>query len=107
MENEQLEELAMIIIANSGAARSSAIEAMSCARKGDFEKADELMTAAEAQLSDAHAAHTKLLQLDAKGEIEKVSILLTHAQDHLMTSILADELAKEIIFLHKKTVENS
>lgn len=100
-ENEQLEELAMIIIANSGAGRSSAFEALEAAKKGDFIKADQLMKTAENQLHEAHEAHRTLLKMDAKGEVQQVTILLTHAQDHLMGTVLATELIGEMIDMRK------
>ena len=40
---EALEEISMLIIANSGAARSAAFEALQAAKKKDFAQADQLM----------------------------------------------------------------
>ena len=92
---EALEEISMLIIANSGAARSAAFEALQAAKKKDFAQADQLMESAEKSLQTAHEAHRKLLQMDAKG-------LLCHAQDHLMGSALAGDLIKEMILLYKE-----
>ena len=39
---------------------------------------------------------------EADGEEFKIGLLMVHAQDHLMTSILARELVEEMIDLHKK-----
>lgn len=99
---EALEEISMLIIANSGAARSAAFEALQAAKKKDFAQADQLMESAEKSLQTAHEAHRKLLQMDAKGQVDSVSILLCHAQDHLMGSALAGDLIKEMIFLYKE-----
>lgn len=99
---EELEEISMTIIANSGNAKSGALEAVRSARMHDFEEADKRMEEAEKSLQDAHEAHRKLLQMDAKGEVERVSILLCHAQDHLMGSTLAIDLIKEMILLYKE-----
>ena len=96
---EALEEISMLIIANSGAARSAAFEALQAAKKKDFAQADQLMESAEKSLQTAHEAHRKLLQMDAKGQVDSVSILLCHAQDHLMGSALAGDLIKEMILL--------
>ena len=65
---EALEEISMLIIANSGAARSAAFEALQAAKKKDFAQADQLMESAEKSLQTAHEAHRKLLQMDAKGK---------------------------------------
>ena len=85
---EKLEEISMMIIANSGEARSLAA-------------AEELMEKASASMQTAHESHRELLQLDASGQVERVSILLCHAQDHLMGSALATDLIKEMICLYK------
>lgn len=101
-DNEKLEEIAMMIIANSGAARSNSFGALEEAKKGNYDTADKLLKDADDYLHTAHETHRELLKMDSKGEVEKMSVLLAHAQDHLMSSTLAEELIKEIIFLYKK-----
>lgn len=101
-DDEKLEELAMMIIANSGAARSSAFGALEQAKKDEFDEADKLIKEAQQSLHIAHESHRELLKMDAKGEVEKMSVLLAHAQDHLMNSNLAIELITELICLYKK-----
>lgn len=96
---ERFEDISMMIIANSGAARSKSHEALCIAKKGSFDKAEELLKQAEDSLYEAHKTHRELLRLDAKGEVKDVTLLLTHAQDHLMSSELSLELIKEIIYL--------
>lgn len=100
--DEKLEEIAMMIIANSGAARSAYFEALGKAKSGDMEKAGEMLKTADESLQVAHESHRELLKMDAKGDVEKVSILLAHAQDHLMGSALAGDLIKEMILLYQK-----
>ena len=100
--NEELEEIAMTIIANSGAARSAAFEALQKVKNKDFDDAVALLKSADDSLQVAHEAHRKLLQLDAKGEVTSVSILLCHAQDHLMGSALAKDLIREMVFLYQE-----
>jgi PTS system cellobiose-specific IIA component len=101
-DNEKLEDIAMIIIANSGAARSSSFGALEEAKKGNFDTAEKMLKDADESLHLAHESHRELLKMDSKGEVDKVSILLAHAQDHLMNSTLAEELIKELIILYKK-----
>lgn len=98
---EKLEDISMMIIANSGAARATAFEALKEAKKGAFEQAKKYLEEAEKSLQIAHESHRELLTMDAKGEVEKVSILLCHAQDHLMGSALAGDLIKEMIELYE------
>lgn len=47
---EKLEEIAMMIIANSGQARSDAFAALQEAKKGNFEDAEKLLKEAEESL---------------------------------------------------------
>ena len=39
---------------------------------------------------------------EANGEHTPVDVMLVHAQDHLMTSMLAQELIEEIVYLYKQ-----
>lgn len=100
-DNEKLEEIAMTIIANSGAARSLFFEALQNAKKSDFEAAQKKLNQADESLHSAHETHRELLKMDSKGEVENMSVLLAHAQDHLMCSSLAGDLIKELILLYK------
>lgn len=98
---EKLEEISMMIIANSGAARSNSFAALAEAKQKNFVEAEALMKAAGESLQVAHESHRELLKLDANGTVDKVSILLCHAQDHLMGSALAKDLIMEMIDLYK------
>lgn len=95
------ENIAMQLIANSGDARSMAFQALQEARSGDFAKAEELMKQSEACSLLAHQVQTSLLVNEANGDKNEINVLLIHSQDHLMTSLLAQELIKEMIVLHK------
>lgn len=94
---EQLEQLIFQLIANSGSARSDIFEAFDYAQDGDFEKADELMGEAKKEILEAHKVQTSLIQREAQGEGVEVNILMVHAQDHLMSSILAKDLVEKMI----------
>lgn len=96
-----IETVAMTIIAHSGEARTAAFNALQRAKSGNFEEAEELMKESEKEALEAHNAQTELLVSEANGDKTEVNVLLVHSQDHLMTSILAQELIKEIIYLHK------
>jgi PTS system cellobiose-specific IIA component len=100
-----MEEVAMMLIMNSGSARSFAMEAITAAKQNDFEQAEGLLAESEGSLAAAHKTQTELIQSEARGEKAELSVLLIHAQDHLMTSILAKDMAKEIVHLHKKLAE--
>lgn len=100
MDNE-LDLISFNIIANSGDARSFAFGALEAAKAGNFEEADELLKKSEEAATIAHKAQTELLFKEANGVKNEVNVLLVHSQDHLMTSMLAQELIKEIILLYK------
>ena len=50
----------------------------------------------------AHHIQTDLICQEADGNKVEIGLLMVHAQDHLMTSILARELITEIISLYEK-----
>ncbi|EPM5598800.1 PTS N,N'-diacetylchitobiose transporter subunit IIA [Citrobacter braakii] len=101
-EAEELEEVVMGLIINSGQARSLAYGAFKMAKQGDFESAKAMMDQSRLALNEAHLVQTKLIEGDQGEGKMKVSLVLVHAQDHLMTSMLARELVTELIELHEK-----
>ncbi len=101
-EMQDLEEVVMGLIINSGQARSLAYAALKKAKEGDFEQARALMAESRLSINEAHQIQTKLIENDQGEGKTKVSLILVHAQDHLMTSMLARELVTELIELHEK-----
>lgn len=100
------EESAMAIIASAGDAKGYAFEALTAAENGEFEKADSLLKQARETSTPAHKVQMDMIVDYANGDDKgEVDILMVHAQDHLMTSILAQELIEEIIKLCKKIDE--
>ena len=97
-----LEEVVMGMSFNSGQARSLAYAALKQAKQGDFEAAKTMMEQSRMALSEAHLVQTQLIESDEGEGKMKVSLVLVHAQDHLMTSMLARELVAELIELHEK-----
>jgi len=96
-----MEDIAMELIVNSGEARGLAFEALKKAKNGEYKEANILLERSEKSSLLAHKAQSKMLHNEANGNKTEISVLLIHAQDHLMTSILAQELIKEIIILHE------
>lgn len=101
MKEEQLMAV-MGLIMNSGNAKSCAMEGIQAAKAGDFTLADSKIVEAEAALVEAHHAQTGMLTQEAQGESVEITLLTVHSQDHLMTSIAFTDLAKEVIYLHRK-----
>lgn len=100
-ENNEIEMSSMMIIAHSGEARALAYEALKEAKKGNFDKAEELMKKSEEEGNEAHKQQTDLLVAEANGNTPPFSILLIHSQDHMMTSMVVQELCKELIELYR------
>lgn len=93
------------IIATAGDARSNAFQALKAAKQGDYQMADELMAKFNEGSVESHNQQTALLTKEAQGDHTPVDVLLVHAQNHLMTSMLAGELIQELIDLHKELDE--
>ncbi|TCD46771.1 PTS lactose/cellobiose transporter subunit IIA [Streptococcus sp. X16XC17] len=99
-------EVIMPLIMYGGDAKSSAMEAIQLAKKGELEQADDKLKAAGDSLIQAHHSQTDLLTKEASGEEISLSLLMVHAQDHLMTSMTFVDLAAEIVELYKNTLIN-
>ncbi len=102
MNREEVTLLGFEIVAYSGDARSKMLEALKAAQNKDFDKAEVLIKEAEECLNDAHKAQTSLLQKEAIGEDIAYSITMMHGQDHLMTSILLQDLMKHFMELYRR-----
>ena len=104
-EDTSMEMISFGIVAAAGQARSMAMEAIKTAREGDIAQARELLEESRKAGLEAHDEQTKLLSREAGGDHVPVDVLLVHSQDHLMTSMLAQELIKEIIDLRKEIAD--
>ena len=96
-----LETIAMTLVGNAGEGRSLAFEALNEAKKGNFEKAEQLLKESQKRTLAAHEIQTQLICNEADGNKTEMNLLMVHAQDHLMTSMLARELITELIEKYK------
>ncbi len=99
--NSEIQKIAMKIIAYSGDGRSKAFNALKNAEKGKFDEADKLIKESNIAIGKAHDVQSKMLVDEANGKFLPFSILTVHAQDHFMTSMLANDLIKEMIHMEK------
>ncbi|WP_199485496.1 PTS lactose/cellobiose transporter subunit IIA [Klebsiella sp. RIT-PI-d] len=97
-----LEDAVMEIIVNAGQSRSLCFEALQAARDGNFNEANSLLREADGYARDAHKMQTRLIEQDAGEARQPMTLIMVHAQDHLMNSLLARELAGEIIHLYQR-----
>lgn len=105
MAQEDNMQVVMGIIMQAGNAKAAAMQAITAAKTGDFDKADEFVKQANKDLVNAHNVQTDMLTKEAQGDHVKVDLYMVHAQDHLMTAITFIDLAKEIVELYKKIDE--
>ena len=97
-----LEEVVFTIISHAGDAKSLCFEALAMAKKGEVEKADALIKDAQNELYETHNIQNSMIQKEASGEKLELSLLLMHAEDHLMTAILAKDLIEEMIEIYRE-----
>ena len=100
--SEDMELVCFQLIANSGAAKSSYMEAVELAKKGDFKAADEKVTEAEECFVQAHKIHADLIQKEAAGEKTELSLLFIHAEDKMAMTEMVQLFSKELIQLYKQ-----
>lgn len=101
MEDFDYEETVMSLIMRSGMAKSLCFEALSEAKAHRFTAAEKLMNEAQEAFRQAHEIQTRLIGLDEGVGKIPVHLVMAHAQDHLMTSMLAKEMIAELIEVHK------
>lgn len=100
---DNITEIAFQLISKSGEAKSNAFEALYIAQEGAYDEAKQKLETADELLNEAHKLQFDLLQMEARGEQKlNVNFIMVHAQDHLMTSILAKDLIIEQIKLIQK-----
>lgn len=97
-----IEEIAMELVGNAGESRSLAFEALNAAKKGDYEEAEKKLKESKEKMLRAHHIQTELICKEADGEKVELGLIMVHAQDHLMTAILARDLITEMIEVYKK-----
>ncbi|WP_037035673.1 PTS lactose/cellobiose transporter subunit IIA [Rahnella sp. WP5] len=97
-----MESTVMELIINAGESRSYAMEALRAAKRGEWELVDAKLAASTEASKRAHDVQTMLIGLDEGCGKVQVNLVLVHAQDHIMTSMLARELIAEIIELQRQ-----
>ena len=102
MEENEINQVAMVLIANSGDARSKFMEAIALAKDRYFDQAQDKFDEGKASLRLAHQAQTDILTQEAGGERVALSLLLLHAQDHLMNAMTVRDFAQELIDLYQR-----
>jgi cellobiose PTS system EIIA component len=100
------EEIIFQIILHGGNGKSLSMEAIFAAKQGDMKEAEAKLAEANEAINEAHRIQTELIQGEIRGNKTPISLLMVHAQDHLMTSIMVRDLAKEFVDLYKTINRN-
>lgn len=100
----QLELISFRIISAVGTAKSNFIQAIGEAKKGNMNKARELIKKGEHVFLEGHEAHSKLIQQEAKGDLVNPSLLLLHAEDQLMSAETIKIIAVNLIEVFERIV---
>lgn len=99
------EEVIFSLITHSGSARSYIFEAFQMCAEGKYAEAEEAVKSAREMINEAHKVQTGLIQQEAGGDNIEVKLLMVHAQDHLMTCILARDIMENVIKMQKELNE--
>ncbi|CAM3699886.1 N,N'-diacetylchitobiose-specific phosphotransferase enzyme IIA component [Vibrio aerogenes CECT 7868] len=98
----ELESTVMELIINAGESKSLAMQALHQAKNKQWAEADVLLEQSAEAANRAHQVQTELIGLDEGEGKVPVNLIMVHAQDHIMTAMLARELIRELIEVHKK-----
>ncbi len=104
--DESMVMVCMQIITNTGSAKSSYIEAIQKAKKGDLGGAETSMNEGDEFYAEAHKVHTSLIQKEASGEKTEFSLILMHAEDQMASTEMAKVMAREFIELYREMKES-
>ncbi len=96
------EEAIFQLISYSGDARSYMYEALDLVKARSYQEADALLEKAEESILQAHNMQTSLIHQEANGIKIEIGLIMVHAQDHLMSTLLARELVRHLIGMQKE-----
>lgn len=102
MDKQEVQLIAFNLIGYSGEAFNHFFQAIEYAREKDFISSDEELKLGEEKLAIAHKSQTSMLVAESRNQEVELSVILIHAQDHLMTTIMFERIAKEFINIYKE-----
>lgn len=105
MDVEAIQTASMELIAFGGEAFSCFHEAIAHARTGRLEDAQASMEEGRRAIASAHEVQIDLLAAEGRGEDMAFSLLLVHSQDHLMSAMMFENVAREFIELYSERAE--
>lgn len=105
MEMNETQIACFSIISYVGEAKSCYMQAVREAKKGDLERARELVKQGSEHFVEGHNAHMSLIQREAETGDVPTSLILIHAEDQLMDAESCKTYALELISLHEEVNE--
>lgn len=102
MNLEKISEISMVVITNSGTAKSCYMEALQEYKQGKFERGDELMKEGDEFQLISHRTHGELLAKEMGDQESQATMLLIHAEDQLMSAETIRILVEELKCLYSK-----
>ena len=97
-----LSECAMQIVTYAGCAKSSYMQALQEAKKGNWEFVQPKIKEGEHFYRQAHEAHGEILLKEVNTLEPQISLLMSHAEDQIMSAELVRVLVEELIELYQK-----
>lgn len=97
-----VDNVVMELISKSGEAKSHALEALAQARCGHYDQSEKSLAASREAGRLAHKVQTALIAADDGAGKVPINLLMVHAQDHLMNSMLAQDMVEEMIRLYQR-----
>jgi PTS system cellobiose-specific IIA component len=101
ISGDELEAAVMELIINAGESKSCAMEALYAAKAAKWDEVDNLLAMSLAASKKAHKVQTELIGMDEGEGKVPVNLIMVHAQDHIMTAMLAKEMIEELIHIHR------
>ena len=102
MTEMDMEMVCFQIISAVGSARSTYIDAIKTAKKGDIQKAKEMIEEGDTIYNSGHDVHQNLIASEVEGVPVAVSLFLVHAEDQLMSAESFRTIAVEFIDLYEQ-----
>ena len=97
-----VDNVVMELISKSGEAKSHALEALAQARSGHYDHSEKSLAASREAGRLAHKVQTALIAADNGAGKVPINLLMVHAQDHLMNSMLAQDMVEEMIRIYQR-----
>lgn len=99
---EKMAETAMYIVTYAGTARSYYMNGLREAKKGRFEKAQQLLKEGDKSLAEAHHSHMGILKEEINTLTPQISLLMCHAEDQIMGAETLKTIIAELIELYQR-----